>query len=131
MINVTTGIRAEEVRLQGQHVLFVEGRYRDAVDPNVLNALFSFGLRIEPLGPSFWVRSVAEALHPHHPTHYFLIDRDHHKHDFVEDCWKNFPDRNTRNLLVWRRREIENYFLEPRYLSQSKYRTVSEGGCPT
>ena len=26
MINVTTGIRAEEVRLQGQHVLFVEDR---------------------------------------------------------------------------------------------------------
>lgn len=62
MINVTTGIRAEEVRLQGQHVLFVEGR-------------------------------------------------DHHKHDFVEGCWKNFPDPDTDHLLVWRCREIENYFL--------------------
>lgn len=126
MINVTTGIRAEEVRLQGQHVLFVEGRDKDSVDPKVLNTLFSGGLRIEPLGPSFSVRSVAEALHPHHPTYYFLIDRDHHEHDFVEGCWKNFPDPDTNNLLVWRRREIENYFLEPRYLVQSKYCRVSE-----
>ena len=30
MINVTTGIRAEEVRLQGQHALFVEGRDKDS-----------------------------------------------------------------------------------------------------
>ena len=126
MINVTTGIRAEEVRLQGQHVLFVEGRDKDSVDPKVLNALFSGELRIEPLGPSFSVRSVAEALHPHHPTYYFLIDRDHHEHDFVEGCWKNFPDPDTDNLLVWRRREIENYFLEPQYLIQSKYCQVSE-----
>ena len=126
MINVTTGIRAEEVRLQGQHVLFVEGRDQDSVDPKVLNALFSGGLRIEPLGPSFSVRSVAEALHPHHPTYYFLIDRDHHEHDFVEGCWENFPDPNTDNLLVWRRREIENYFLEPQYLVRSKYCQVSE-----
>ena len=126
MINVTTGIRAEQVRLQGQHVLFVEGRDQDSVDPKVLNALFSGGLRIEPLGPSFSVRSVAEALHPHHPTYYFLIDRDHHKHDFVEGCWENFPDPNTGNLLVWRRREIENYFLEPQYLVRSEYCQVSQ-----
>lgn len=126
MIKVTTGIRAEEVRQQGQHVLFVEGRDKDSVDPKVLNALFSGGLRIEPLGPSFSVRSVAEALHPHHPTYYFLIDRDHYEHDFVDGCWKNFPDPGTHNLLVWRRREIENYFLEPQYLVRSKYCRVSE-----
>ena len=126
MISVTTGIRAEEVRLQGQHVLFVEGRDGNAVDPKVLNALFSDGLRIEPLGSSFSVRSVAEALHPHHPTYYFLIDRDHYEHDFVERCWTHFPDPGTHNLLVWRRREIENYFLEPQYLVRSKYCRVSE-----
>lgn len=126
MINVKTGIRPEEVRLQGQHVLFVEGRDQNSVDPKVLDALFSHGLRIEPLGPSFSVRSVAEALHQYHPTYYFLIDRDHHEHDFVERCWTNFPDPGTHNLLVWRRREIENYFLEPQYLVRSKYCRVSE-----
>ena len=126
MMKVTTGIRAEEVRLQGGHVLFVEGRDGNSVDPEVLNALFSDQLRIEPLGPSFSVKSVAEALHPHHPTYYFLIDRDHHEHEFVERCWKKFPDPGTHNLLVRRRREIENYFLEPHYLVRSKYCRVSE-----
>lgn len=125
MISVKKGIRAEEVRQQSQHVLFVEGRDTNSVDPKVLNELFENGIRIEPLGPSYFVKSVAEALYPHHPTYYFLIDRDHHPDDFVEDCWGNFPDPATHNLLVWRRREIENYFLEPEYLFQSKYLQVS------
>lgn len=77
-MRVNTGIRSEEVRLQGQHVLFVEGSDGESVDPKVLNELFSNGIRIEPLGPSFSVRSVAEALQPYHPTYYFLIDRDHY-----------------------------------------------------
>jgi len=126
MISVRTGIRPEEVRIEGQHVLFVEGKDQDAVDPKVLDTLFSRALRIEPLGPSFSVRSVAEALHHHHPTYYFLIDRDHYRHEFVEQCWTNFPDPRTHNLLVWRRREIENYFLEPQYLVRSRYCRVSE-----
>jgi hypothetical protein len=125
VISVKKGIRAEEVRQQSQHVLFVEGRDTNSVDPKVLNELFENGVRIEPLGPSYFVKSVAEALYPHHPTYYFLIDRDHHPDEFVEGCWGNFPDPGTHNLLVWRKREIENYFLDPEYLSQSKYCQVS------
>jgi len=49
------------------------------------------------------------------------IDRDHHNDDFVEQSWHNFPDSGSRNLLVWRKREIENYFLDPDYLARSKY----------
>ena len=127
MIGVKTGIRPEEVRLQRQHVLFVEGSDKESVDPKVLNELFSGGIRIEPLGPSFSVRSVAEALQTYHPTYYFLIDRDHYDDSFIEERWDNFPDSNTNNLLVWRRREIENYFLDPDYLSRSKFCRVSQG----
>jgi len=126
MISVKTGIRAEEVRLQSQHVLFVEGKDKNSVDPKVLNELFDHSIKIEPLGPSFSVRSVAEALFSYHPTYYFLIDRDHHDNDFIDHCWGNFPDPDTHNLLVWRRREIENYFLEPAYLFQSKFCRVSQ-----
>lgn len=126
MIAVKKGIRAAEVRFSRQHVLFVEGRDKDSVDPKVLDEFFEGNIQIEPLGPSFSVRSVAEALYTHHPTYYFLIDRDHHNDDFVERCWKNFPDPDTHNLLVWRRREIENYFLEPAYLFQSQYCQVSQ-----
>lgn len=126
MISIKAGIRAEEVKLQSQHVLFVEGKDRNSVDPKVLDELFDRSIRIEPLGPSYSVRSVAQALFSYHPTYYFLIDRDHHDNDFIDQCWGNFPDPKTQNLLVWRRREIENYFLEPDYLFQSKYCRVSE-----
>ncbi|TYT75021.1 DUF4435 domain-containing protein [Desulfobotulus mexicanus] len=126
MIRVKTGIRAEEVRLKSQHVLFVEGKDKNSVDPKVLDALFGQSIRIEPLGASFSVRSVAEALFPYHPTYYFLIDRDHHDNTFIDKCWTNFPDPATHNLLVWRRREIENYFLEPEYLFQSRFCRVSQ-----
>lgn len=125
-MRVNTGIRPEEVRLQGQHVLFVEGSDEESMDPKVLNELFSNGIRIEPLGPSFSVRSVAEALQPYHPTYYFLIDRDHYDDSFIDKCWSNFPDPDTNNLLVWRRREIENYFLDPEYLLQSKFCKASQ-----
>ena len=88
-IEVRKGIRSEEVRLQGQHVLFVEGG-KESVDPKVLNELFFNEIRIEPLGPSFSVRSVAEALQPYHPTYYFLIDRDQYDDSFIDKCWNNF-----------------------------------------
>ena len=127
MIAVKKEIRSEEVRLDSQHVLFVEGTDRNSVDPNVLYELFESNIQIEPLGPSFWVRSVAEALYTHHPTYYFLIDRDHQNDDFIERCWRNFPDPDTHNLLIWRWREIENYFLVPDYLCQSRYCQVSQG----
>lgn len=121
MLGVRTGIQPERVRFQAQHVLFVEGKDQDALDPKVLSELFDHRLRIEPLGPANKIKSVAKALHPHHPTYYFLIDRDHHKIEFINHCWHNFPNPDTSNLLVWRRREIENYFLDPNYLIQSQF----------
>ena len=126
MIWVRTGVRPEEVRQQRQHVLFVEGT-EESVDPLVLGELFQQHISIQTLGPSYSVRSVAEALFPHHPTYYFLIDRDHHDDEFVRKCWDNFPDPETHNLLVWRRREIENYFLDPEYLRGCGYCCVDLG----
>lgn len=124
-IEVRRGIRPEEVRHQAQHILFVEGD-ENSVDPKVLNTLFSNKIRIEPLGPSFSVKSVAKALQTYHPTYYFLIDRDHYDDSFVDKCWDDFPDPKTNNLLIWRRREIENYFLDPDYLYRSDFCRASQ-----
>ncbi len=121
MVNIRTGIRSEEVRHDGQHVLFVEGGDENSIDPKVLNVLFSGALRIEPIGPAFRIRAVAEALSRYHPTYYFLIDRDHHKDSEVDRSWKEFPNPDNHNLLIWRRRELENYFLDPTYLVCSKF----------
>ena len=121
MITVKTNIRPEEVLQKSRHVLFVEGGGKDSFDPKVLSELLDSNIRIAPLGPSYSIKSVAEALFAHHPTYYFLVDRDHCDDEFVERCWRNFPDSETHNLLVWRRREIENYFLDPGYLIRSSY----------
>lgn len=120
MLQVKRGVRAEEVRAGAQHVLFVEGS-EDGLDQAVLRALLQSELRIETMGSSYSVKSAAQALAQHHPSYYFLIDRDHYDDAYVEKCWENFPDPGTHNLLVWRRREIENYFLDPLFLMESEY----------
>jgi hypothetical protein len=128
MIQVTKGIRPEEVKHRSRHVLFVEGSGSDSFDPQIIGELFGGMIKIETLGTSYSVRSVAEALHPFHPTYYFLIDRDHHHDDdIVNNYWENFPDPKTHNLLIWKYREIENYFLVPDYLVYSDFRVVSRG----
>jgi len=102
-------------------VLFVEGS-EEGLDQVVLRALLrNTPLRVEVMGSSYYVRSAAEALAPHHPRYYFLIDRDHYNDEFVETSWQDFPDPTKDNLLVWRRREIENYFLDPSFLVKSVF----------
>ena len=128
MIQVAKRIRPEEVKQRSRHVLFVEGSGSDSFDRQIIGELFDGMIRIEPLSASYSVKSVAEALHPFHPTYYFLIDRDHHHDDeIVNDYWDNFPDPETHNLLIWKYREIENYFLEPDYLVYSDFLEVSRG----
>lgn len=108
----------EQTRFDAESTLFVEG----TVDEYILNILVGDQIAVKPLGPSYSIRDVAQALHYHHPFYYFLIDRDaHHDDDFVSKCWNNFPDPEKHNLLVWKKKEIENYFLDKEFLSQSRY----------
>jgi hypothetical protein len=125
MITVQKGGRPEDVRQDLKHVLFVEGA-EDSIDPAILELLLRRRIRVAALGSSFHTKSAAEALHKYHPYYYFLIDRDHHTQEFVDLCWDKFPDPRTSNLLVWYRRELENYFVIPEYLMKSKYVTASE-----
>jgi len=52
MIQVTKGIRPEEVKQNSRHVLFVEGRGKESFDPQVLDALFGGMIKIQTLGAS-------------------------------------------------------------------------------
>lgn len=128
MVKIERGVEPEEVRQGAKYTLFVEGKDESAIDPRVLSRLLEdvAPIQVKPMGPSSHIRSVAEALHKHHPYYFFLVDRDHHSDQMVEDCWQKFPHEDTCNLLIWRRRELENYFLLPEYLVKSKWLHVSQ-----
>jgi len=123
-MKIKRDINPEEILQNERHILFVEGEDENSIDPKFLANLFfneQTIISIKPLKTSSSIKSVAESLYKYNPTYYFLIDRDYHDDKFVEKCWKNFPDPETLNLLVWRKKEIENYFLDPGYISQSRY----------
>ncbi len=125
MTLIQGNVRTEEFRQRAKHVLFVEGSNDRALDPQVLSVLLPM-VDVKALGASFHIRSAAEALYTHHPTYYFLVDRDyHHDDNAVDNSWNRFPDPQTSNILIWRRRELENYFLIPEYLEHSDYLIVS------
>ncbi len=126
MITAKKPSSPSEILQSARHVLFVEGNDSDAIDPLVLRTLLEEKIRVEPLGPSYNIRSAAEGLFKYHPDYYFLIDRDHYDDEFVKKCWDNFPDPDKSNLLIWHRREIENYFLIPEYISHSTNLVVSQ-----
>lgn len=113
------------VRQRASHSLFVEGGSDSAFDVQVIQALLDaagIDIEVRPLGHAHTMRCAAEALHKVHPDYYFLVDRDHLEDRLVEKCWSRFPDPRESNLLVWRRRELENYFMIPDYLSKSSHR---------
>lgn len=120
-MEVKTGVSSDAVNLRATHTLFVEGEV-GSIDPHaVRRLLLDTGIGVKPLGKSYHIKSAAQAMHGEHPNYYFLIDRDHHDETTVENSWKNFPNPSTYNLLIWRKRELENYFLDPDYLSRSRF----------
>lgn len=127
MIGQRGSTKPPEVEKKEQYKLYVEGNKEEDFDPSVLSALLQkIDVKVEPLGPSFEVQAVARAMLIGHEHYFFLIDRDHYDDKVVEKSWKNFPDPAASNLLIWRKRELENYFLDPEYLKKSQDMSCSE-----
>jgi len=116
------GARPEEINQGAGHVLFVEGENENSTDYVFMDLFFKGkSIKTEILGPSYHHKSTAQALSKIHPSYYFIVDRDHQSSADIEESWRNFPDPNTSNILIWRKREIENYFLIPEYLASSSF----------
>lgn len=130
-MKVISDIHSFEVDNGSRHELYVEGNEKSdkSIDSSILKTLFEHGgnnkITIKSLGSAAPIKAAAKSLSTHYPTNYFLIDRDHRSDKEVEKTWTKFPDKNNYNLLIWRRREIENYFIDPAYLMHSKYFTGS------
>jgi hypothetical protein len=101
--------------------LYVEGQ-EDSIDKEVIDLLTKgLGLTVRTLGTSSNIRTAVNALHADHPHYAYLIDRDYLDEPSVEDAWRDFPDPAKGNLLIWRKRSVENYFLDVKWLSKSKF----------
>ena len=100
--------------------LFIEGSFQ-SIDFSIRKLLSNKGIALEvkPLGGSPNIKAAASNLIEHFPNWFFLIDRDYCKIEEVNKSWKQFLDEST-NLLIWRKREFENYFLDPDYLMSSE-----------
>lgn len=110
-----------EVEQDEKHKLFVEGNDSNGFDRAVLQKVLNNLVKIESMGPSYHIKSVAQALYPSHPTYYFLVDRDDEPDSTVDKSWDDFPDPDSNNLLYWRCKELENYFLSPNFICSSPF----------
>lgn len=117
MISVRSAIESSDVNNGSTRVLFVEGG-ENSLDSRVLRSLLD--IDIKPLGKSSEIRAASKAFLNIHPGYFFLVDRDHFESKEVEDSWNDFA-ANKGNLIIWRKKEIENYFLDPEFLIHSRY----------
>jgi hypothetical protein len=121
-MRVQSGVNATQVNQNAQHKLFVEGSDQE-IDPIVIkelldnNDLTAVGVRT--MGGCDNVRSAAQALINEYPSYYFLIDRDDQDQETVDKSWQSFPNPNEYNMLIWHKRELENYFIDPDYIQKS------------
>lgn len=117
-MQIEKNIFPSQINFGSDHILFVEGK-EDSIDSEVLSNILP--IKVQALGPSYNIMSVAQAFANVQPIYYFIIDRDHHSAEVVEDYWSKFPNTDTPNILIWRKKEIENYFLDSSFLSKSSY----------
>ncbi len=119
-----TGGNPQDIRQGAKHTLFVEGT-ENSFDVKVIQKLLDKNelgqIRVETMGGCDNVRSAAQALIQHHPDYYFLIDRDDQSDETVTKSWGKFPNPAEYNMIIWRKRELENYFIDPEYLKYSSY----------
>jgi hypothetical protein len=112
-------------RQSARHKLFVEGSTDEEIDPAVIREFLTRNglaqIEVVATGGSSNIRNAADALLREHPTYYFLTDRDAQDDARVEESWRNFPDLTKKNLLIWRKRELENYFIDPDYIKKSRW----------
>jgi hypothetical protein len=119
------GVDPTLVNQNAKHKLFVEGKDNQEIDPVVIKHLLEnndlTAIRIESMGGCDNVRSAAQALIYQHPSYYFLIDRDDQSQETVDKSWQSFPNPDEYNMLIWHKRELENYFIDPEYIQASTF----------
>jgi hypothetical protein len=124
-MRVQSGVNATQVNQNAQHKLFVEGNDNQEIDPIVIKELLDnndlTAVGVSTMGGCDNVRSAAQALINEYPSYYFLIDRDDQDQETVDKSWQTFPNLDEYNMLIWHKRELENYFIDPDYIEKSSF----------
>lgn len=118
MINTKNRVASSEVEHGSSRVLYVEGEEK-SIDDILMSSIFTT-IKVKAIGSSSNIRATAEAFSKVDPAAFFVIDRDHYKDEEVEKTWNNFK-AGLGNLIIWRKKEIENYFLNPSLLCSSEF----------
>ena len=118
MIEHKRGFASSEVEQGSSRVLFVEGE-ANSLDYVLMSRVFT-DVKVRAIGPSSNIKAAAKAFSNVHPSYFFVVDRDHQEDSFVEETWNKFKAGES-NLVIWRKKEIENYFLNPTMLCSSEF----------
>jgi hypothetical protein len=97
--------------------IFIEGN-ENSFDKKVMQLLLQSIERkidIKPLGSVTNLTTAAKAFKDVHPDYIYIIDRDYRKDNEVDESWEDF-EQGKGNCIIWHRRELENYFLDPEYI---------------
>ncbi len=118
MIETKRGFASSDVEHGSSRVLFVEGE-ANSLDSILMSCIFK-DLKVRSIGPSSNIKAAARAFSNVHPSYFFVVDRDHQEDSIVEETWNKFRAGES-NLVIWRKKEIENYFLNPTMLCSSEF----------
>lgn len=118
MIEPKRGFASSEVDYGSSRVLFVEGE-SNSLDFVLMSCIFT-DVKVRAIGPSSNIKAAARAFSGVHPSYFFVVDRDHQEDSIVEETWNRFKTGES-NLVIWRKKEIENYFLNPSMLCSSEF----------
>lgn len=118
MIEHKRGFASSEVEQGSSRVLFVEGE-ANSLDYILMSRVFT-DVKVRAIGPSSNIKAAARAFSNVHPSYFFVVDRDHQEDSIVEETWNKFKAGES-NLVIWRKKEIENYFLNPTMLCSSEF----------
>lgn len=118
MMNIKKGLNASDISYGSSRVLFVEGQ-SGSIDEIVISRVIDF-IQVKAIGPSSHIKPASKAFENVHPAYFFVVDRDHQEDDEVDKTWKDF-EAGYSNLIIWRKKELENYFLDPTLLHASTF----------
>ncbi|MDI9349709.1 MAG: hypothetical protein QM537_06875 [Candidatus Symbiobacter sp.] len=113
MVKLSTNNVAEQTD-NNTHKVYVEGVFDALIVREILKKI-NFLHPVYHLGGSKIVKGVSNVLLKNHNNCHFIIDRDHHEDNEVNQSWENFTGIDG-GVIIWKKREIENYFLDAHYL---------------